>query len=40
LNDPAIYPTAETMKRLWIPKALNEEQDRALTKAFTEIKSG
>jgi len=40
LEDPAIYPTAETMKRLWIPKALNDEQDRALTRAFTEIKSG
>lgn len=40
LNDPAIYPNAETMKRLWIPKPLTEEQDRALTRAFTEIKSG
>jgi putrescine transport system substrate-binding protein len=40
LSDPAIYPDAETMKRLWIPKALNDEQDKALTRAFTEIKSG
>jgi len=40
LSDPAIYPNAETMKRLWIPKPLNDEQDRALTKAFTQIKSG
>ena len=40
LADPAVYPDAETIKRLWAPKALSEEQDRALTRAWSTIKSG
>ena len=40
LADPAVYPDAEIIKRLWAPKALGEEQDRALTRAWTTIKSG
>ena len=40
LADPAVYPDEETIKRLWAPKALNEEQDRALTRAWSTIKSG
>ena len=40
LADPAVYPDDETIKRLWAPKALNEEQDRALTRAWSTIKSG
>jgi putrescine transport system substrate-binding protein len=40
LKNPAIYPDAATKKKLWAPKHLNEEQDRALTKAFADIKSG
>ena len=40
LNDPAIYPDEAIKKLLWAPKTLNEEQDRALTRAFTRIKSG
>jgi putrescine transport system substrate-binding protein len=40
LADPAIYPDAETQSRLWAPKALNEEQERALTRIFQDIKSG
>jgi putrescine transport system substrate-binding protein len=40
LADPAIYPDAETRSRLWAPKALNEEQERALTRIFQDIKSG
>lgn len=40
LSNPAIYPDEATMKKLWAPKTLNEEQDRALTRAFAEIKSG
>ncbi len=40
LSNPAIYPDEATMKRLWAPKPLTEEQDRALTRIFTEIKSG
>jgi len=39
-NDPAVYPDAETTSRLWAPKPFNEEQDRAITRAWTEIKSG
>jgi putrescine transport system substrate-binding protein len=40
LNDPAVYPDEETIKRLWAPKPFNEEQDRAITRAWTEIKTG
>jgi putrescine transport system substrate-binding protein len=40
LADPAVYPDEETIKRLWTPKPLNEEQDRAITRAWTEIKTG
>ena len=40
LADPAVYPDAEIIKRLWAPKALSEEQDRALTRAWTTIKAG
>lgn len=39
LNDPAVYPDEETIKRLWAPKPLNEEQDRAITRAWTSIKT-
>jgi len=39
-NDPAIYPNAETTARMWAPKPLSEEQDRALTRAWTTIKAG
>lgn len=40
LADPAIYPDAAMISRLWAPKALNEEQERALTRLFQDIKSG
>lgn len=40
LADPAVYPDAEIIKRLWAPKALSEAQDRALTRAWTTIKAG
>lgn len=40
LADPAIYPDEATRSRLWAPKALNEEQERALTRIFQDIKSG
>ncbi len=39
LSDPAVYPDEETIKRLWAPKPLNEEQDRAITRAWTAIKT-
>ena len=40
LKDPAIYPDAETMKRLWIPRPLSEEQQRVMTRVWTAIKAG
>ncbi len=40
LNDPAIYPDEETTKRLWTPKPFTEDQDRAMTRAWTTIKAG
>jgi putrescine transport system substrate-binding protein len=40
LADPAIYPDAETITRMWAPAPLDDAQDRALTRAWTEIRSG
>lgn len=40
LSDPAVYPDAETISRMWAPKPFSEEQDRAMTRAWQEIKSG
>ena len=40
LADPAIYPDEETIKRLWAPKAFNEDQDRAINRAWSTIKTG
>jgi putrescine transport system substrate-binding protein len=40
LNDPAVYPDAETMKALWALKFLNDEQEKAMTQAWQDIKSG
>ena len=40
LNDPAVYPDAETISRMWAPKPFNEEQDRAITRAWQTIKTG
>jgi putrescine transport system substrate-binding protein len=39
-SDPAIYPDAETLKRMYTPKPQTEEQDRDLTRAWAEIKAG
>ncbi|MFZ2099474.1 MAG: polyamine ABC transporter substrate-binding protein [Oricola sp.] len=39
-DDPAIYPDKETLSRMWAPKPWNEEQDRAMTRAWQTIKSG
>ena len=38
--DPAIYPDAETLSRMYTPKPQTEEQDREMTRAWTEIKAG
>ncbi len=39
-SDPAIYPDAETLSRMYTPKPQTEEQDREMTRAWTEIKAG
>ena len=38
--NPAIYPDAETLSRMYTPKPQSEEQDRMLTRAWAEIKAG
>lgn len=39
-GDPAIYPDAETMARLYTTRTQTEEQDRAITRIWAEIKAG
>ena len=39
-SDPAIYPDAETLARMYTPKPLSEEQERLLTRAWAQIKAG
>ena len=39
-NDPAIYPDAETLTRMYTPKPQSEDQDRMLTRAWADIKAG
>lgn len=39
-GDPAIYPDAETLSRMYTPKPQTDEQERALTRAWTAIKAG
>ncbi len=38
--NPAVYPTPEVMQRLWAPRPLNDDQDRALMRAWAAIKAG
>jgi putrescine transport system substrate-binding protein len=40
LADPAIYPDEATLKLMWALKPFNEEQDRALSRAWSMIKTG
>lgn len=40
LANPAVYPDAETIKRMWAPRAQTEEEERALTRAWQTIKTG
>lgn len=40
LSDPAVYPDEAVKKRLWTPVPMNDEQDRALTRAWSTIKTG
>ncbi|MES2433084.1 MAG: polyamine ABC transporter substrate-binding protein [Pseudomonadota bacterium] len=39
-GDPAVYPDAETLKRLYTPAPQSEEQDREITRIWAEIKAG
>jgi putrescine transport system substrate-binding protein len=39
-SDPAVYPDAETLSRLYTPKPQTEEQETALNRVWTEIKTG
>jgi putrescine transport system substrate-binding protein len=39
-SDPAIYPDAETLSRMYTPAPQTDEQERQLTRAWTEIKAG
>ena len=38
--DPAIYPDAETLSRLYTPRPQTAEQEEALTRIWTTIKTG
>ena len=40
LNDPAIYPDAETLARMYTPTPQTPEQERELTRIWTQIKAG
>jgi putrescine transport system substrate-binding protein len=39
-SDPAIYPDAETLSRMYTPKPQTEDQEREMTRAWAEIKAG
>jgi len=40
LADPAIYPDAETLSRLYTPRPQTEAQDRDITRIWQQIKAG
>lgn len=40
LNDPAIYPDAETQKRMFPSVVRNEEMQRVITREWTRLKTG
>ncbi|NBZ88172.1 polyamine ABC transporter substrate-binding protein [Stagnihabitans tardus] len=39
-SDPAIYPDAETLARMYTPAPLTDAQEEAITRIWTEIKTG
>lgn len=39
-NDPAIYPDAETLRRMYTTTPQTEEQDREINRAWSQIKAG
>ena len=40
LENPAVYPDAEVMKRVFLPKAVSPEYESARTRAWTKIMTG
>ena len=40
LGNPSIYPDAATVKRMWAPLPWTPEQDSALARAWTEVRTG
>ena len=38
--DPAVYPDAETLSRLYTPLPQSDEQDREITRAWIDLKAG
>ncbi len=40
LANPAIYPDAEAVSRLWTPDALSAEELSSYTRIWTSIKAG
>jgi putrescine transport system substrate-binding protein len=40
LANPSIYPDETTVKRMWAPPAWTPEQDSALARAWTEVRTG
>lgn len=40
LNDPAIYPTAEVLERLYVADVRPMKAQRAMTRVWTKVKSG
>lgn len=40
LDNPAVYPDADVMKRVFLPKAVSPEYEQARTRAWTKIMTG
>jgi putrescine transport system substrate-binding protein len=40
LADPAVYPDAETLSRMYTTRQKTEEQDRLITRAWAAVKAG
>jgi putrescine transport system substrate-binding protein len=40
LEDPAVYPSDDIMKRLWVQKTASQEYERMRTEAWSRIKTG
>ena len=39
LANPAVYPDAAVMKRLWAPAPFTPDQERAMTRVWSDIKA-